>query len=118
MVNQTETAPRIPQLHIDPEAIAARLAALSDVEPCPRCGLPMTEATSDVLSDFADVLVEVVRLYAVLIETRRESANRLAAVRAALSAVADGEADPWGFLRDVLAESLGARLPDEWGWWR
>ncbi|MGH3907807.1 MAG: hypothetical protein ACRDTE_27050 [Pseudonocardiaceae bacterium] len=115
MVNQTETTPHIPHLHIDSEAIATRLATLADVEPCPHCGncgLSVTEALSDV----ADLMVEVARLYAALIETRRESANRLAAVRAALGAAADGEADPWGFLRDELAESPGAlRLVDERG---
>lgn len=114
MVNQPETTPHIPHLHIDTEAIAARLATLADVQPCPRCGLSVTEAMSDVV----DLMVEVARLYAALIETRRESANRLAAVYSALGAAADGEADPWGFLRDELAESPGAHLPIHRGWWR
>jgi hypothetical protein len=38
---------------------------------------------------------------------RLESANRLAAIRAALSAANDGEPDPLAYLRDQLAEEVG-----------
>jgi hypothetical protein len=37
-------------------------------------------------------------------EKRMESANRLAAIRAALGAAADNETDPLGYLRDQLAD--------------
>jgi hypothetical protein len=39
-----------------------------------------------------------------LAAARLTSANRLAAIRAALGAAADGEADPLAYLRDQLAE--------------
>jgi hypothetical protein len=38
---------------------------------------------------------------------RLESANRLAAIRAALGAARDGEPDPLAYLRDQLAEETG-----------
>jgi hypothetical protein len=47
---------------------------------------------------------EVTRLSAALAATRLLSANRLAAIRAALGAAAEGEADPLAYLRDQLAD--------------
>ena len=47
---------------------------------------------------------EITRLTRDLAAARLESANRLAAIRAALSAAADGETDPLAYLRDQLAE--------------
>lgn len=44
------------------------------------------------------------RLSGELAAARLESANRLAAIRAALNAAADGETDPLAYLRDQLAE--------------
>jgi hypothetical protein len=46
---------------------------------------------------------EVTRLDAELAATRLDRANLLAAIRAALAADADGEADPLSYLRDELA---------------
>ena len=40
--------------------------------------------------------------------TRLKSANRLAAIRATLSAAADGEPDPLAYLRDQLAEEAAS----------
>ena len=47
---------------------------------------------------------EITRLAAELAAARLESANRLAAMRAALGAAADGEPDPLEYLRDELPE--------------
>jgi hypothetical protein len=47
---------------------------------------------------------EIARLAAELAATRLESANRLAAMRAALGAAADGEPDPLEYLCDELPE--------------
>jgi hypothetical protein len=53
------------------------------------------------------LLAEVIRLSAALAAARLESANRLAAIRAALGAAADGETDPLAYLRDQLADETG-----------
>ena len=50
------------------------------------------------------LLSEVSRLTQVLEDERLQSANRLAAIRAALGAADDGESDPLAYLRDQLAE--------------
>ena len=47
---------------------------------------------------------EILRLKTALAAARLQSANRLAAIRAALAAAADGESDPLDYLRDQLAE--------------
>jgi hypothetical protein len=47
---------------------------------------------------------EITRLTGALAKARLQSANRLAAIRAALSAADDGECDPLACLRDQLAE--------------
>jgi hypothetical protein len=52
---------------------------------------------------------EIARLAAELAAVRLESANRLAAMRAALGAAADGEPDPLEYLRDELPEYSPAR---------
>ncbi|HYU46914.1 MAG TPA: hypothetical protein VEK84_12155 [Terriglobales bacterium] len=55
--------------------------------------------------DIANLLTEVNRLYRALLEARIQSANRLAAIRAALSAYSDGEPDPLAYLRDELGDN-------------
>jgi hypothetical protein len=47
---------------------------------------------------------QITRLAAELAAARLESANRLAAMHAALGAAADGEPDPLEYLRDELPE--------------
>ena len=63
------------------------------------------------------LLAVIARLYAALLAARHESANRLAAMRAALGAAADGDSDPLAFLRDELAESDNAPSPTQAGGW-
>jgi hypothetical protein len=56
------------------------------------------------ITEAAAIAGEMIRLGRDLSAARLESANRLAAIRAALSAAADGESDPLAYLRDQLAE--------------
>jgi hypothetical protein len=65
----------------------------------------MTETYISITAAEAEYLrSELTRLTGALAAVRLESANRLAAIRAALSAAADGEPDPLAYLRDQLAE--------------
>ena len=56
------------------------------------------------VAEAAALACEMIRLDQELSAARLESANRLAAIRAALGAAADGESDPLAYLRDQLAE--------------
>jgi hypothetical protein len=95
---QPENERHMPRLHIDANAIAFRLEALARAGLCPRC----EEAVSHVTADTVRLLIEVIGLYDALYLARLESANRLAAMHAALHAASDGEADPLAYLRDEL----------------
>ena len=55
------------------------------------------------LTDNLALCAELTRLNAELTAARLDVANLLAAIRAALAACADGEADPLYYLRDELA---------------
>jgi len=55
------------------------------------------------LTDNLTLCAEVTRLDAELAAARLDVANLLAAIRAALAACADGEADPLYYLRDELS---------------
>lgn len=115
MVDHTGVTRHLPPLHINTQAIASRLARVADLALCPACELNLTT----VVADGVDLILEVARLSGAVIVTRRESANRLAAIRAALRAAAEGEADPLGLLRDELVESPGAQVPGQGrGWCR
>ena len=113
MIDQTETTRRRPTLSIDIHAISAWLAELAQVALCPECELAVTAITADVV----DLLAEVSRLYGSAIVACRQSANRLAAIRATLRAQADGETDPLGFLRDEIADSASGQLSGGNGGW-
>lgn len=58
-----------------------------------------------------EVRAENIRLRARLAAARLESANRLAAIRAALGAAEHNETDPLGYLRDQLAEENASPDP-------
>ncbi len=98
MANQPQHIPHIPQLSIDGDAIIARLETLARADLCPRCA----RVTDPVAADTIELFREVIRLHETLIYTRLESANRLAAMRAALHAAREGESDPLAYLRDEL----------------
>ncbi len=59
------------------------------------------------LADAATLAAQVIQLSAELERTRLDRANLLAAMRAALAAHADGEADPLWYLRDELDAAAG-----------
>jgi outer membrane protein TolC len=63
-----------------------------------------TPESSAGTTDIQSLRAEVARLAAELAAARLESANRLAAMRAALGAATDGEPDPLEYLRDELPE--------------
>jgi hypothetical protein len=102
LANQPQHIPHIPQLFIDGDAIISRLETLARTELCPRCA----RVADPVAADAIQLFREVIRLHEALIYTRLESANRLAAMRAALHAASDGEPDPLAYLRD--------EIPGEW----
>jgi hypothetical protein len=96
-----------PELLTDPAAIAARMEELDKTAMCREC----RNAVLPVTADTVRLLIEVIRLWDALLETRMESANRLAAIRAALGADRDNETDPLGYLRDQLADEAIAPDP-------
>jgi hypothetical protein len=59
------------------------------------------------MTDIARLLDQVSQLYDALTAERMRSANLEAAIRAALGAYHDGEADPLGYLRDEIAGNAG-----------
>jgi hypothetical protein len=65
----------------------------------------MTETRTSITTAEAEYLrSEITRLTGALAAARLQSANRLAAIRAALGAADDGETDPLAYLRDQLAD--------------
>jgi hypothetical protein len=86
------------RITIDPDAIASRLENLASTGLCPRC----EAAVAPVTADTVNLLIEVIQLRESLRAARLESANRLAAMRAAIHAASDGESDPLAYLRDEL----------------
>lgn len=103
---------RSPRLLIEPDAIASHLETLDNTNLCSAC----RDAVIPVAADTVAALIEVIRLRDALGMARLESANRLAAILAALRADADGEPDPLAYLRDELpgTESRGT----DGGWCR
>jgi hypothetical protein len=76
-----------------------------------RAALPamseMWQQVDRALADVPAMGAVIARLTAELAGTRMDRANLLAAIRAALAARADGEADPLTYLLDELAEITG-----------
>ncbi len=93
----------MPPLSIDPDEITSRLRELANTDVCDRCELPVTRAVTNI----ARLLIQVNRLYIALRKERIRSANLEAAIRAALGAESDGEADPLGYLREEIAGNTG-----------
>jgi hypothetical protein len=69
----------------------------------------LTAAVLNALAHVPALSAEVDRLYSLLRDERLRYANLSAAVRAALSAARDGEADPLAYLRLELPEDSGER---------
>lgn len=91
-----------PRLLINADAIASRLEALDDTPLCDSC----RDAIIPVAVDTVRLLIEAIRLWDALSVTRRESANRLAAMRATLRAESEGEPDPLSYLRYEIPGSM------------
>jgi hypothetical protein len=62
----------------------------------------MWRSIQDALNDTVALSAQITRLSAEVENSRLDRANLLAAIRAALAAHADGEADPMWYLRDEL----------------
>lgn len=68
---------------------------------------PRQELTRDDLADIARLLAEIISLHSQLAAARLRAANHEAAMRAALRAHWDGEADPLSYLRDEIRDYPG-----------
>jgi hypothetical protein len=97
--------PRTVSLAVDTEEVRNHLSAIE----CSRTHYELTAAVLNALAHIPALSSEVDRLYSLLCDERLRYANLLAAVRAALSAPRDGEADPFGYLRFELPEDSGER---------
>lgn len=93
----------MPQLSIDLTEYTRRLRELAATEHCERCEIPLARAMTDI----ARLLDQVNQLYDALGKERLRSANLEAAIRAALGAYRDGEANPLGYLRDEITANSG-----------
>jgi uncharacterized protein YggE len=98
LANQQANQWHTTRITVDLDAVASRLETFASIGLCPRC----EQMVSPVTADTADLLIEVIRLHEAAQAARLESANRLAAIRAALHADRDGESDPLAYLRDEL----------------
>jgi hypothetical protein len=73
------------------------------VHTCDQC----RETVPSLIDNIARLAGEITRLHDMLTGERQTSANLLAAIRAALGAESDGEADPLAYLRDELPDEPG-----------
>ena len=92
-----------PPLNIDPEQVKRHLRDLAATELCHRC----ERAATDAISDIAKLLIQVYSLRDALVAERLRAANLEAAIRAAIGAHTDGEAEPIAYLRDELPDIAG-----------
>ncbi len=93
----------MPPLSIDPDQYARRLRDLAGITGCERC----EAALSGAMTDTARLLDQVSQLHAALRAERLRSADLEAAIRVALGACRDGDADPLAYLRDELPGYAG-----------
>jgi hypothetical protein len=96
---------RIPRPTIDQEAVLAHLHAARR--------RPTPVAVWTAVADIPVMLAEIDRLARLLSRTRWDFADLLAAARATLAAVDDGEPDPLSYLRDAVGEHRDWNPPDE-----
>jgi hypothetical protein len=103
--NQPYPARRQPRTAIDREEILATIAlGLARVHICDQC----RAAVPPLIDNIAQLAGEITRLHDALTSERLTSANLLAAIRAALGAESDGEADPLAYLRDEMPDESGS----------
>jgi hypothetical protein len=102
--NKPYPARHIPEIAIDQDQVLATIALeLARMYICARC----RRAVTPLIDNITQLAEEITRLHDALIAERLTSANLLAAIRAALGAAADGEADPLAYLRDELPDESG-----------
>jgi hypothetical protein len=70
---------------------------------CDQC----RETIHSLIDNIVRLAGGITRLHEMLAGERRTSANLLAAIRATLGADREGEADPFGYLRDELPDEPG-----------
>jgi hypothetical protein len=112
MTSTHQNQPTNPRLHIDLDEILGTIALeLARVQICDQC----QASVPSLINGLAHLVAELTRLAGELDQARLDRANLRAAIRAALAAHTDGEADPLWYLRDELgaAESTAdaARRP-------
>ena len=99
MTSTHQNQPTIPRLQIDLDEILGTIALeLARVRICDQC----QQSVPSLINDLAHLVAELTRLSDELDQARMDRANLRAAMRAALAAHADGEADPLWYLRDEL----------------
>lgn len=110
-MNDSPTARHRSPAPIDIRVIEAHLTVLADLDSCDACDVPLTRAVIDIvrLLGHVDHLTDAVRV------ARLDAANLRAGIRAAVGARADGEPDPWGYLRDELPPEDLRHLREQ-GW--
>jgi hypothetical protein len=96
-------ARHMPPLSVSYSEIANLGHELATAEYCEQCDPLLTRTATAI----AHLTTQVYELRAALAAERLRSANLEAAIRAALGAHHDGEADPFGYLRDELPDMAG-----------
>ena len=101
--------PSKPHTRIDIQEVITRNAAARHIVAGFAAATPVLadvwQYVQSALADTGTLAAEVARLSAELTATRLDRANLLAAMRAALAAEHDGEADPLSYLRYELETS-------------
>lgn len=111
MTSTHQNQPPIPRLRIDLDKILGTIALeLARVRICGQCAA----SVPSLINDLADLVTELSRLAAELDAARMDRANLRAAMRAALAAHADGEADPLWYLQDELNAAESAADATRW----
>jgi hypothetical protein len=99
MTSTHQNQPAIPRLQINLDDILGTIALeLARVRICDQC----QASVPSLINDLATLVAELTRLAGELDQARLNQANLRAAMRAALAAHAEGEADPLWYLRDEL----------------
>jgi hypothetical protein len=100
----------MPRLSVDTHEIRSRFAAAWRAHHGEEEGQAVASHDwQDAVPAIPALCAEVDFLYRLLADERRRYADLLAAVRAALGAARDGEADPLAYLRDELPETRERR---------
>lgn len=100
MTNENARQEHALRIKVGLGAVVSRLETLDSTGLCPRCEPIVVPVTVDTVA----LLIEVIRLHEAARAARLESANRLAAIQAAIHAAEDGEANPLAYLRDELPD--------------